>query len=114
MTKVLCLLHVQGEATRVLSQSMNCKGMNKELQNHQSKMHSLCVEKGANHVIVSPFFLFPGRHWHKDVVNDRINHCLSHLAGDAGESDVCANAVFTDQRIYNSLYGSKVMKKSGD
>ncbi|XP_020267852.1 sirohydrochlorin ferrochelatase, chloroplastic-like [Asparagus officinalis] len=27
----------------------------------------LCVEQGANRVIVSPFFLFPGRHWHKDI-----------------------------------------------
>jgi sirohydrochlorin ferrochelatase len=24
-----------------------------------------CVEQGANRVIVSPFFLLPGRHWHK-------------------------------------------------
>ncbi|XP_024928542.1 sirohydrochlorin ferrochelatase, chloroplastic isoform X2 [Ziziphus jujuba] len=26
-----------------------------------------CVQKGANRVIVSPFFLFPGRHWHQDI-----------------------------------------------
>ncbi|XP_031384445.1 sirohydrochlorin ferrochelatase, chloroplastic-like isoform X2 [Punica granatum] len=26
-----------------------------------------CVQKGALRVIVSPFFLFPGRHWHKDI-----------------------------------------------
>ncbi|KAL4568349.1 hypothetical protein LXL04_023959 [Taraxacum kok-saghyz] len=26
-----------------------------------------CVEKGATRVIVSPFFLFPGRHWHQDI-----------------------------------------------
>ncbi|XP_057983865.1 sirohydrochlorin ferrochelatase, chloroplastic [Malania oleifera] len=81
---------------------------------------SLCVEQGANRVIVSPFFLFPGRHWHKDipflvaeaasehpgvsyivtaplglheqlvdVVNDRIKHCLSHIAGMADECTVC-------------------------
>ncbi|KAE9451357.1 hypothetical protein C3L33_16773, partial [Rhododendron williamsianum] len=25
----------------------------------------LCVKQGANRVIVSPFFLSPGRHWHK-------------------------------------------------
>ncbi|KAF5755151.1 putative cobalamin (vitamin B12) biosynthesis CbiX [Helianthus annuus] len=80
-----------------------------------------CVEKGADRVIVSPFFLFPGRHWHQDipsltaeaakdfpgvsymitaplglhtllvdVVDDRIKHCLSHVAGDADECAVCA------------------------
>ncbi|XP_062153102.1 sirohydrochlorin ferrochelatase, chloroplastic-like [Alnus glutinosa] len=79
------------------------------------------VEQGANRVIVSPFFLLPGRHWHKDipslaaeaakahpnvsyivtaplglldllvdVLNDRIQHCLSHVAGDAEECAVCA------------------------
>ncbi|GER47973.1 sirohydrochlorin ferrochelatase [Striga asiatica] len=26
-----------------------------------------CVQKGAKRVIVSPFFLFPGRHWHQDI-----------------------------------------------
>ncbi|KAJ8449239.1 LOW QUALITY PROTEIN: hypothetical protein Cgig2_021703 [Carnegiea gigantea] len=24
-----------------------------------------CVEQGANRVIISPFFFFPGRHWHQ-------------------------------------------------
>ncbi|GLU11310.1 hypothetical protein SLE2022_280650 [Rubroshorea leprosula] len=28
---------------------------------------ALCVQQGANRVIVSPFFLFPGRHWHQDI-----------------------------------------------
>ncbi|XP_021299185.1 sirohydrochlorin ferrochelatase, chloroplastic isoform X1 [Herrania umbratica] len=81
----------------------------------------LCVQRGANRVIVSPFFLFPGRHWYQDipsltadaakehpgvsymvtaplglhellvdVVNDRIKHCLSHVAGDADECAACA------------------------
>ncbi|KAG0449247.1 hypothetical protein HPP92_027364 [Vanilla planifolia] len=27
----------------------------------------LCVQLGATRVIVSPFFLFPGRHWHQDI-----------------------------------------------
>ncbi|PRQ57709.1 putative sirohydrochlorin ferrochelatase [Rosa chinensis] len=67
-----------------------------------------CVEQGANRVIVIPFFLLPGRHWKQhpglsymvtaplglhpllvDVMNDRINHCLSHVAGDAIECVVC-------------------------
>lgn len=81
----------------------------------------LCVQQGANRVIVSPFFLFPGRHWLQDipsltaeaakdhpgvpylvtaplghhellvdVVDDIIQHCLSHVAGDADECSVCA------------------------
>lgn len=80
-----------------------------------------CVQQGADRVIVSPFFLFPGRHWHQDipslaaeaakehpdvsyivtaplglhdllvdVVNDRIKHCLNHVAGDADECAACA------------------------
>ncbi|KAG7033101.1 Sirohydrochlorin ferrochelatase, chloroplastic, partial [Cucurbita argyrosperma subsp. argyrosperma] len=80
-----------------------------------------CVEQGAKRIIISPFFLFPGRHWQQDipsltaeaakdhpgisyivtaplglheklvdVVNDRINHCLSHAAGVADECEVCA------------------------
>ncbi|KAK1438823.1 hypothetical protein QVD17_04634 [Tagetes erecta] len=80
-----------------------------------------CVQQGASRVIVSPFFLFPGRHWHQDipsltaeaakdhpgvsymitaplglhpllvdVLDDRIKHCLSHVAGDADECEVCA------------------------
>ncbi|XP_059294178.1 sirohydrochlorin ferrochelatase, chloroplastic-like [Lycium ferocissimum] len=82
---------------------------------------SLCVQQGARRVIVSPFFLSPGRHWNQDipsltaeaakehpgisyvitaplglhellvdVVNDRIDHCLSHIAGKADECSVCA------------------------
>lgn len=85
----------------------------------QDAFHS-CVEKGANRVIVTPFFLFPGRHWHQDipsltaeaakdypgvsymitaplglhsllvdVVDDRIKHCVSHVAGHADECAVC-------------------------
>ncbi|KAF5739608.1 hypothetical protein HS088_TW12G00817 [Tripterygium wilfordii] len=27
----------------------------------------LCVQQGAQRVIVSPFFLFPGRHWNQDI-----------------------------------------------
>ncbi len=26
-----------------------------------------CVELGANRVVVSPYFLLPGRHWHQDI-----------------------------------------------
>lgn len=28
---------------------------------------SSCVRRGVTRVIVTPFFLFPGRHWHKDI-----------------------------------------------
>ncbi|XP_010479466.1 PREDICTED: sirohydrochlorin ferrochelatase, chloroplastic isoform X2 [Camelina sativa] len=92
---------------------------------------SLCVQKGAKRVVVSPFFLFPGRHWLKDipsltadaakefsgisylitaplglhnllmdVVNDRIQHCLSHVEGDADECLVCAGT--NKCKLYNS------------
>ncbi|KAK2368857.1 sirohydrochlorin ferrochelatase, chloroplastic [Trifolium repens] len=80
-----------------------------------------CVQQGARRVIISPFFLSPGRHWSQDipslsaeaakqhpgvsyivtaplglhellvdVVNDRINYCLKHVAGDEDECSVCA------------------------
>ncbi|XP_054791299.1 sirohydrochlorin ferrochelatase, chloroplastic-like [Prosopis cineraria] len=80
-----------------------------------------CIQQGARRIIVSPFFLFPGRHWHQDipsltaeaakdhpgvsyiitaplglhqllvdVVDDRIKHCLRHVAGDADECSICA------------------------
>ncbi|KAK4282369.1 hypothetical protein QN277_013756 [Acacia crassicarpa] len=80
-----------------------------------------CIKQGACRIIVSPFFLFPGRHWHQDipsstaeaakghpgvsyiitaplglhqllvdVVDDRIKHCLKHVAGDVDECSVCA------------------------
>ncbi|XP_011098441.1 sirohydrochlorin ferrochelatase, chloroplastic isoform X2 [Sesamum indicum] len=91
---------------------------------------SSCVQQGAQRVIVSPFFLFPGRHWHQDipsltaeaakdhpgvpyvitaplglhellvdVVNDRINYCLSHVAGEEDECSVCAGT--GKCRLYN-------------
>uniref|UniRef100_A0A1J3K2C7 Sirohydrochlorin ferrochelatase n=1 Tax=Noccaea caerulescens TaxID=107243 RepID=A0A1J3K2C7_NOCCA len=92
---------------------------------------SSCVQQGAKRVVVSPFFLFPGRHWHQDipslaadaakdfsgiaylitaplglhnllidVVDDRIQHCLSHVEGDAEECLVCAGT--NKCKLYNS------------
>ncbi len=26
-----------------------------------------CVQRGAKRVVVSPYFLLPGRHWHQDI-----------------------------------------------
>lgn len=80
-----------------------------------------CVARGAKMVVVSPYFLLPGRHWDKDipgltaeaatrhpgvpflvaaplglhplmarVVESRVAHCLAHVAGEAGECEVCA------------------------
>jgi len=80
-----------------------------------------CVQRGAERVVVAPYFLAPGKHWHKDIphltaeaaadhpgvdymvtapiglhplmcelINRRIDHCLSHAAGQADECDVCA------------------------
>lgn len=82
-----------------------------------------CVSRGAKMVVVSPYFLSPGRHWYRDipdlaaaaaakhpgvpyvvtapigvhklvaqVVEDRIQHCLSRVAGDAAECEACAGA----------------------
>lgn len=28
-----------------------------------------CVDRGAKSIVVHPFFLFPGRHWHQDIPN---------------------------------------------
>ena len=36
----------------------------------------------------------------QDVVNDRIKHCLKHVAGDAEECSVCAGT--GKCRLYNS------------
>ena len=80
-----------------------------------------CVGRGAALVVVSPYFLLPGRHWDQDipaltaaaatrhpavpflvaaplglhplmarVVESRVAHCLSHVAGEVGECEVCA------------------------
>lgn len=35
-----------------------------------------CVEQGAKLVVVHPYFLLPGRHWHQDI---------PHLAGEAAQ-----------------------------
>ena len=78
-----------------------------------------CIARGATFVIVHPYFLFPGRHWNKDiprlcsraalkhdipflvtaplglhplltkVVAERIGHCLAQVQGDAESCDVC-------------------------
>lgn len=80
-----------------------------------------CVQRGAKHVVVCPYFLLPGKHWTEDipaltqgaaekhpgvtylitapiglhplmhgVIQSRIDHCLSHVAGEAGECESCA------------------------
>ncbi|ONI18287.1 hypothetical protein PRUPE_3G207400 [Prunus persica] len=36
-------------------------------RNHQFMLHSIPVLSGANRVIVSPFFLLPGRHLNQDI-----------------------------------------------
>lgn len=79
-----------------------------------------CVCRGASRVIITPYFLFPGRHWDKDIpalaaeaakehphisyivtapiglhalmvdiLQDRINYCLSQVAGKASECEMC-------------------------
>lgn len=80
-----------------------------------------CVKRGAEAVIVCPYFLLPGKHWDedipqlvreaasahpgvshaviapiglhprmRDVVADRIDHCMNHMAGRVGECESCA------------------------
>jgi len=80
-----------------------------------------CVELGATTVVVFPYFLLPGRHWHDDIprlsaeaarqhpgirylvtapfglhplmaeiMRQRIEHCLSHVAGEADACELCA------------------------
>lgn len=78
-----------------------------------------CVERGAVRVAVCPYFFAPGKHWHKDipelareaaekagvswvvtapigltplmvdVIDNRLSHCLSHVAGEAAECESC-------------------------
>ena len=80
-----------------------------------------CVSAGATTVVIAPYFLWPGRHWDRDIpalaaeasrrhpgvrhlvaaplgphpllgdiVEERIDQCLAHVAGRAPECDVCA------------------------
>jgi len=78
-----------------------------------------CVSRGAKRVAVCPYFFAPGRHWHKDipalaqaaaesagvpwvvtapigltplmvdVIDTRLTHCLSQIAGEAEECESC-------------------------
>ena len=79
-----------------------------------------CVSAGATTVVIMPYFLWPGRHWDRDIpalaseaaarhrgvsylvaaplgphpllaaiVEQRIDHCLAHVSGDAPECEVC-------------------------
>ncbi|KAJ7535314.1 hypothetical protein O6H91_12G027400 [Diphasiastrum complanatum] len=89
----------------------------------------LCVIQGATRVIISPYFLFPGRHWERDipalvaaaakkhpgvpyivtapiglhelmvkVIQDRMNHCLSKVAGDAAQCEMCVGTGLCQQK----------------
>lgn len=88
-----------------------------------------CVNQGAARVIISPYFLSPGRHWKQDipslaaeaakehpgvpyivtaplglhelmvnVLEDRIKYCLSHVAGDSAECEICSGTGQCQQR----------------
>ena len=78
-----------------------------------------CVERGAKRVAVVPYFLSPGKHWQQDipeltraaaarckvdwvvtspigltpmmadVIDSRLSHCLSRVAGQADECSSC-------------------------
>ncbi|KAL3629195.1 hypothetical protein CASFOL_026417 [Castilleja foliolosa] len=89
-----------------------------------------CVQQGAKRVIVSPFFLFPGRHWNQDIPSltteaakdhpgitylvtaplglheklvDVVNERISYcLSHVAGEEDECSVCAGTGKcRLYN-------------
>ncbi|KAK6129337.1 hypothetical protein DH2020_036910 [Rehmannia glutinosa] len=89
-----------------------------------------CVQQGAQRVIVSPFFLFPGRHWHQDIPSltaeaakehpgvsylitaplglhellvDVVNDRITYcLSHVAGEEDECSVCAGTGKcRLYN-------------
>ena len=80
-----------------------------------------CVQRGAQRVVIAPYFLSPGKHWKQDIpalaaqaaakhpdvahlvtapiglhplmvelIQSRIDYCLSHVSGKAEECDVCA------------------------
>ncbi len=80
-----------------------------------------CVGRGATTVVIFPYFLSPGRHWHDDiprlaaaasqnhpgirylvtapfglhplmaeVMRQRIEHCMSHVRGEADACELCA------------------------
>lgn len=81
-----------------------------------------CVDRGATRIVVMPYFLSPGRHWHQDipdlsreaaekydveylvgapiglhpmmvdVIQARLDHCLAHAAGHAEACEVCAGS----------------------
>jgi len=79
-----------------------------------------CVRRNAKRIVVTPYFLLPGKHWHQDipqltaeaaakhpgieymvtapiglhpqmrnVIDSTIQHCLSHVAGNADECESC-------------------------
>ncbi|KAI4350661.1 hypothetical protein L6164_005094 [Bauhinia variegata] len=38
-----------------------------------------CVKQGARRIVISPFFLFPGRHWHQDIPSLTAQAAKEHL-----------------------------------
>jgi len=79
-----------------------------------------CVARGAQRVMICPYFLLPGKHWDQDipelareaaskhpgvpfvvtapiglhpmmkqVIESRLDHCVSHIAGQADECESC-------------------------
>ncbi|XP_010530523.1 PREDICTED: sirohydrochlorin ferrochelatase, chloroplastic-like isoform X1 [Tarenaya hassleriana] len=92
---------------------------------------SICVQKGAKRVVVSPFFLFPGRHWQQDIPSltadvakefpgiaylitaplglhnllvDVVNDRIKHCLGHAqGDADECEVCAGTGKcKLYNA------------
>lgn len=92
----------------------------------------LCLQAGVEAIVVSPFFLLPGRHWQEDIprmasdavagsgvpvlvtatigldpaitgaVSASIDHCLAHVAGSADPCRACQVAGIPGCRILPS------------
>ena len=84
-----------------------------------SQAFDRCVKRGATRIVISPFFLLPGRHWKNDlprlaaeaaaqhsvehlvvsplglhplmmqILTDRIQQCLAHATGDRPACEFC-------------------------
>ncbi|KAL7228655.1 hypothetical protein ACSBR2_007373 [Camellia fascicularis] len=59
----------------------------------------LCVQQGANSVIVSPFFLIPGRHWHQDIPSLTAEAAKGHPAN----TPTYASCVFAESSVFAFL-----------
>ena len=71
-----------------------------------------CVERGADRVIIAPYFLGPGKHWTIDIPNLLANAAQPYpfvdyaLAGPLGVDELTLRLL--DKRIEEALDGSSI------